>query len=114
MAVTSTLRFHRGNTVLIKFKGTAPGSIAGTNVVLTLRPTQASSDPPALSKAGSVLIAGSSTEVGWYQVPLTRAETLALTARNYVFGLNRIDAGFEKTLADGKCSVLPNVQDALA
>lgn len=106
------------------YRGTAPslrfgpvlkvdGSVldlAGMSAVYTMRTSASEPDPVAFQKAA--LIYGSSTDGVW-EVPLTKAETLAFQVRNYNYSLERDNAGFEDLFTIGVVTVKLDVKNAV-
>jgi hypothetical protein len=103
------------------YRGTAPtlrftlspvvsGGIGGWTTQFSARRTAVDADPLILAVAGVVY----DPTLCIIDVPLTKAQTLALAQRLYTVSLERTDAGAEDLLALGSMNVILNILNAVS
>jgi hypothetical protein len=107
MAAPANILIYRGSapTVRVRIKDKTTGAavdVTGWTGRLTLRPTEGAPDPPALQKAWTI---DGSPALGTVKIPLTRTETLTLSARNYAYSIARDNDGFEDPVVKGVAKV---------
>jgi hypothetical protein len=104
MATLNDITFYKGEAVALVFTMTPVTNIAGWNISLTLRnnPTDA---VPLLTKAATL----TTPAAGVFTVALTHAETVALSAANYAYDVQRTDTGSEAVLSIGTLVVAQEV-----
>ena len=80
--------------------------VAGWTAVLTVRALASDDDPPVLTKAASIY---GTSSLGFLQVALTSADTIALDPGVYAFSVARTNSGFEDVLTIGTVIVKPDI-----
>ena len=113
MAERVNFLVYRGDDRLVRFTMTTNGTVAGWTTQLTVRRTPASADPPVLVVAGAIVDGGSVSTPGVFEVLLTKAQLIALQARDHAYSFKRTDAGAAEMLTEGTMTVKADILNAL-
>jgi hypothetical protein len=110
MAATAALSFYKGESIVQPFRHvlegtTTPVDITGWTLSFTQRRRAEDTGTPLLSKTLTVTDGPS----GAYELALSHADTVALSAGPYVFDVQRVDAGNEAVLCVGSVTVIQEV-----
>jgi hypothetical protein len=104
---------YRGANWLLRFtvkSGTgAIQNVASWTTKLTLRKTATTPDPVTLQVSGAVVSDGSAGQI---DVTVTKTQSLALQARDYVYSFERTNAGAEDVLTIGTITVAYDILTA--
>ena len=103
MSITSSLRFFRGEDIILDFTMTPPLDITGWTLSFKV----------ANTLGGTVQFTKSATIVdapqGKFRVTIASADTASLAVGRYVWDCRRTDAGNRATVADGSIDLRQEV-----
>jgi hypothetical protein len=110
---TENFTLYRGTAWLIRVTiRNAAGAIqnvSGWTSKFVMRKTRTSPDPVTFQASGTVVGDGSGGQI---EYSATKAQTLAIAARDYEYGIERTNAGFEDLVTTGTITVAYDVVNA--
>jgi hypothetical protein len=103
---TENFTLYRGTAWLVRVTiRTAAGGIqnvAGWSTKCVFRKTKTSPDPPTVELSGTVVSDGSGGQI---EFSATKAQTLLVPVRDYVYGIERTNSGYEDLVTTGTVTV---------